>query len=98
ARLDEHDLERMAMVERVTDEVRAFEHKSPFVPSVAAPMGQAPQPLNPRVASRKPRRRGQALTLATRPANAAGSVTARSARILRSTSMPASRSPAMNRL
>ena len=99
--------------QRLGDERRALDDEGALVPTRTAAPLEAPQPLDPGVGERQAgaragpgvhgRRRAQAawsaaFAVSTSRPKAAASVTARSARILRSTSMPAALSPAMNRL
>ena len=102
--------ERPSGGQRLGDEHRAFHDEATFVVTRTAAPDEAPQLLNSWIVERQRSHpapvcpivgssvQRAALALSTSLVNAAASVTARSARILRSTSMPAALSPAMNRL
>jgi len=88
-----------AGAERFFNENTPFDDKRTFVPTSTAAPQEAPQSLNIWVLERQRRAQASAaLADATSLPNDSMSVTARSARILRSTSMPAALSPAMKRL
>ena len=102
-------LDRPAGGDRLADEGRALDDERTVLGTRTAAPEQAPQPLDLGVgecaspAASPPWHADQlaaerALAASTSAPKAAASVTARSARILRSTSMPAALSPAMNRL
>ena len=95
---DELGLDLPSGVDGFADELAALDDERAVVGTRTAAPEQAPQPLDLGVAERQRFVQSAALADATSDANAAASVTARSARILRSTSMPAALSPAMNRL
>ena len=93
-----------AGVEGIAQQGRAFDHECPLAVADRGPVHQLTEPLDPGGRESQPAGAGvhDAWRLSpaslTSPAKAAGSVTARSARTLRSTSTPASRRPEMNRL
>ncbi len=95
---DELGLDLPSGAGRFTDELAPLDDERTVVGTRTAAPEQAPQPLDLGVVERQRVVQSAALADATSDANAAASVTARSARILRSTSMPAALSPAMNRL
>ncbi len=82
----------------LTDERRSLDDERRLLVTRTAAPREAPQSLDLRVGESERLGQSAALAASTRRANAAASVTARSARTLRSTSMPAALSPAMNRL
>ena len=98
SRGDELGLDLPPGVGRFADELAALDDERTVVGTRTAAPEQAPQPLDLGVVERQRVVQSAALADATSDAKAAASVTARSARILRSTSMPAALSPAMNRL
>ena len=95
---DELGLDLPSGVGRFADELAALDDERAVVRTRTAAPEQAPQPLDLGVVERQRFVQSAALADATSDANAAASVTARSARILRSTSMPAALRPAMKRL
>ena len=93
-------LDRPAGGHDLVDQRPALHHEGALVRTRTAAPEQAPQSLNPGVREAQFEAVAQraALAASTRAPNAAGSFTASSARILRSTSTPAAFRPAMNRL
>ena len=93
-------LDRPAGGDGLADQNLALDDKCTFVGTRTAAPEKAPQSLNlwVRIAKFWLMTQSDAFATSTRRPNAAGSETANSARILRSTSMPAVLSPAMNRL
>ena len=83
----------------LADQDFALDNERTFLGTRTAAPKKAPQSLNLWVRIAKfATDQSDAFATSTRRPNAAGSETASSARILRSTSMPAAQSPAMNRL
>ena len=106
-RIDELGLDLPPAGDRFLDQDASFDNERTLVPTRTAAPDQAPQSLNVRVLEAVLVARlefpwiGQAsaaLAVATSLPKASMSWTARSARILRSTSISAALSPAMNRL
>ena len=95
-------LELPARGDGLLDECRTLDDENTLVDTRTAAPQEAPQSLNLGVREGEPVGLGcaqsAALACSTRAVNAAASVIARSASILRSTSMPAALRPAMNRL
>src|SRR5258706_4021957 len=83
-----------ASCDRLTDEAEPFDHEDALLITRTAAPQEAPQPLNPGVRVGEPFAQRAALAASVKAANAAASVTARSASILRSISMPAALRPA----
>ncbi len=85
-------------VEGLQDQAAPLDHERTILDTRTAAPEQAPQSLNVCVRVGERVAQSAALAAATTAVKAAASVTARSASDLRSTSIPAAFSPAMNRL
>ena len=107
---DVEGLDRMTRLERTPDELGTLGHEGAFAPARRALLQEPPQPANPPVREREPLAQeatsatsrapatSASCEVRTSAANAAGSVTARSASTLRSTWTPAWCRPLMSRL
>lgn len=91
-------LDRPAGPQRLRQQTKSLDDECTLLVTRTAAPQQAPQSLNPGVRVREQFAQRAPFAAVVKALNAAGSVTARSARTFRSTSMPAALRPAMKRL